>query len=450
MVAAMFGELSALVTASVGRLWVRIVGLFRQPLFTNAGYLAAASLVGPLFGFLFWGLAARLYPPEAIGMVTAVLSSITLTSGIADLGVSLGLIRFLSKAQEPVRLLNTAFAFNTLTAFVTGVVFLAGLSLWSPSLMFIQSNIWYVAGFLVFAVVSTLRTVVKMAFVAHRKAQYSLFHICIVNGGRLVLMVALAGFGVVGLAVSAGLSVLLAVVLSLAIFLPRVETGYRLSPDFSWSEFRAVLVYSIGNYAAGLLAQAPQVLSPLLILEMLGPSAGGYASIAWILGMAMSVPGTALARSAFAESSNAPERLGTIFRKAAVVGLGLTVPVSLAMIVGAQRVLYLFRPSYAREALGLLRWLAAAAPLVVIVLLHFARLRVQKQLGRLNVQSGLIAGITVGVSAAFLPKLGIAASGIAWLIGNGLVAGIAIGRVLKETKSQKPERQNVLCPLEND
>ncbi|HEY76496.1 MAG TPA: glycosyltransferase [Thermoflexia bacterium] len=414
----------------------RILG---QPLFANAGYLMGVSLVGSLVGFLFWGLAARLYRPEEVGAASAVLSAVALVSGIAGLGMGMGLVRFLPEARSPGRLLNTAFTFNVVTALVVAGVYLAGLRFWSPSLMVLTRNGLYTVGFLAYAVAATLGTVVRMAFVARRLAGYTLAHTCVVNGGRLVLVVLLAGMGAAGLVGSVALSVLLAVGLSLVFFLPRVEPGYRPRPDLVWTDLAAIIPYSVGNYVAGLLAQTSQMVLPLMILEMLGPASSGHAYVAWMLGGLLASPGVALAGSAFAEGSNAPWQLRSILVRAAGAGLALTVPAALLVGAAAPWALLLFGPSYAQEGAGLLRWLAAAAPLVVLSQIYFTYLRVRKWVGRLILLSGVLAAATLGVSAALLGRFGIAVSGAGWFVGNGLVAAAAVWGVWRDRLSRPRE-----------
>jgi hypothetical protein len=131
--------MAAMVTRGKDML-TKAVELTREPLLANAGYLTGISLVGSVVGFVFWGLAARLYQPEDVGVASAVLSAVALVSGVAGLGMGTGLVRFLPKVRSPRRLLNTALTCSIGTAFLTSGVFLAGLSVWSPSLVALWWN----------------------------------------------------------------------------------------------------------------------------------------------------------------------------------------------------------------------------------------------------------------------------------------------------------------------
>jgi O-antigen/teichoic acid export membrane protein len=405
--------------------------LVRQSLFANAGYLLGINLVGSLVGFVFWGLAARLYRAEEVGMASAVLSAAALVSGIAGLGMGNGLVRFLPKAQSPHSLLNTTFTFNAVVATLVGAVFLVGLPLWSPTLVVLWEDVLYTVGFLIYTIAVTLTAVVKMAFVARRQAFYALAQTCVANGVRLLLVAMLAGLRTVGLVGSVVLAVVLALIISLLGFLPRVERGYWPHPSVSWSKFVAIIPYSIGNYVAGLLGQVSQTVLPLMILEALGPASSGHAYVALMLGSLSTSPGMALAGSAFAEGSNAPDKLVSILTKAAALSLALTIPIAVLLGIGAPWFLLIFGPSYAQEASGLLRWLALGTPLVALNWLYFTYLRVKKQIGRLIVLSSVVAVATLGIAGVLMPRIGVAAVGMGLLVGNGVVTAIALGRMVR-------------------
>ena len=131
--------------------------------------------------------------------------------------------------------------------------------------------------------------------------------------------------------------------------------------------------------------------------------------------------------------------LSAVLSRAAVAGLALTAAGALVVALGAPWLLRLFGAEYAREASALLRWLALAAPFAVLAQLYFTRLRVQKRVGRLVLLSGVIAACTLGLAAALMPHYGIAASAIGWLLGNSLVAALALYEVWRERSPGKEQ-----------
>ena len=117
--------------------------------------------------------------------------------------------------------------------------------------------------------------------------------------------------------------------------------------------------------------------------------------------------------------------------QAAAAGLLLTCGVALFLAVLAPWLLLLFGRTYAQESSGLLRWLAAAGPLTVVVQLYFTHLRVQGRLRSLILGSGLIAVATLSISLWLMPRIGISATGIGWTAGNGLVAVAGLSTVYR-------------------
>jgi O-antigen/teichoic acid export membrane protein len=404
----------------------KATALLRQPLLANAGYLLGVNLIAGLAGFVFWGLAARLYDPGDVGVASAVVSAALLLAAMADLGLSISMVRFLPAAQSPRDFLNTAFSINAIIALGVAAVFLAGLSLWAPSLVVLLQSVGGIIGFLAFTVLQTVGTTAQAAFVARRRAVYALACALVFHLGRLLLLLTLAGLGAVGMVGSFAISTLAAVVLALAVFLPRTEVGYRPQPKMRWVTVAEVIPFTLGNYMAQLLSLAPQMIVPLLALELLGPSSSGSAYVAWMLGVLLVSPGGALANSAFAEGSNAPKALSGILSMSGALSLAVTLPIAALVGVGAPLILLVFGPDYAHEATSLLRWIAVAGPLVVMVRLYYTFLRVRRRVGRLVLASTLTAGMTLAIAAVYMRQLGIAAAGIGWLIGHVLVVIVAL------------------------
>ncbi|MFN2270894.1 MAG: glycosyltransferase, partial [Anaerolineae bacterium] len=415
----------------------RLAALMNQSLFTNAGYLLGVNMLNAAAGFVFWSLASRLYTPGEVGTASAVISAIGIVSGIAGLGVSIGLVRVLPESQTPTRLLNTALTFNTGTAVLSSIVFLVGLPLWSPSLIPLQETVLYAFGFVIYTVIMTLGIILQAVPIARRQSLYAFIHTCVASIGRLVLLIPLMSLGVLGMVSSTLLALLVTIVIDLAIILPKVENGYRLRAEFSWQDLSSIIPYSAGSYIELLLTQTPQMVLPLIALETFGTASSGYTYIAWMLGTLLISPGMAVATSAFAEGSNSPHSLESALSQATRLSLILTLPAAAIVGFAATWILLLFGPSYAQGASGLLRWLAATAPVVVLVRIYFTRIRVQKRIGWSIVLNSIVATTTVVAAVILMPSFGLSGIGIGWLTGNCLVAATAIIDIRKEHQKEK-------------
>lgn len=121
----MLTEVSRLFAFRVG-----LKGLLGKSLYTNACYLVADIAVVSLFGFAFWILVARLYPPAQVGLASATITAVILLSRLSTLGFGYGLIRFLTGAGERAKpLINSCFTIAGLVSLMASLIFLSGLRL---------------------------------------------------------------------------------------------------------------------------------------------------------------------------------------------------------------------------------------------------------------------------------------------------------------------------------
>lgn len=400
---------------------VRWLDLIRQPLFYNAGFILGLNVFPGLAGIAFWAIASHLYTPTELGMASAVLSAAALISSVASLGIPTGVIRFLSDAVQPGRFLNAAYSFVFLSALLVGAIYLMGISVWSPSLVVLREQFLYSAAFTGFVVVVALGTVVNDTFVAYRRAHFAMLYVLISNCARLALIFAGSHLGAAGIVGAVIVAFSLALGVGWLVFLPRVQRDYRVGFVWDTTILRTLVPYSLGNYVAGLLAEMPQTVLPIMVLEILGAHASGYAYIALMMGAAITSPGLALSSSAFAEGANAPERSRVVLTHAARVAVFVTSAVALVILVGAPLILQLFGAAYSRESTGLLRWMAIASVPMVVNELYFTWLRLRKSASRLILISGSIAVLSLVGAYFLMPQIGIAATGVGALLANCLI-----------------------------
>lgn len=399
----------------------RLTNLIRQSLLVNAGYLLSVELLNSLVGFIFWGLSARLYTADQVGHASAILSVMTVVAVLAGLDMGTGLIRFLPGSQNPNPLLNSVFLSNALLAILFSVVYLVTVRFWSPQQAALVDHWVYSLVFIACCVVMLLNTHLRLVYLALRDASYSFAQSIVFNFLRLALIFLLAPLGVFGITGAMFLGLAGALVTGVLVFLPRLAAWYRPGLAFDWLSIRVLLPYSMGTYGASLFIQGAQNILPILALEALGPAPAGHARIAWLVGSLIAMPGMALASSAFAEASSSPARARALMARANRTGLGVTLPLAAVTFVATPWILGLFGPGYVKEATPLLRLLALAAPLVNLVNIHFARLRVEKRLRRLFWLNAAIFCLTLGVTSISISRWGLVSYGLGWLAGNLLV-----------------------------
>src|SRR3990170_9161223 len=144
--------------------------LFHSSLYANSIYLIAASVVNTAFGFFFWTTAARLYRLQEVGLSAAAVSAISLLVVLSGLGLDAVVVRFLPHAADPRRIVNFSLMTGGMAAFVSCLVFLAGLGFWSPALAPLRQSPAFMASLIVSAVCSTLSGLCGGVFLAGKRA----------------------------------------------------------------------------------------------------------------------------------------------------------------------------------------------------------------------------------------------------------------------------------------
>lgn len=411
----------------------RLKWLFYIPLYTNAIYLMIASGANALFGFVFWVIAARFYSPSDVGSAAAVISAVSLLTMLANFGLGYGLIRFLPNSGKRANaMINSCLTLGGLASAALVLIFLAGLDLWSPALFFIRDNPIYFAAFLLFALSSTLSALTEQAFLAERRAGFVLAKSLIFNLLRLPLPIVLAAFfHSFGIFASWGISLVVALVVSILFFLPRAQPDYQPRFTISRRVVNDMLHFSFANYLSVLFWSLPSLVFPIMVVNLLGAELNAYFYIAWAAGSVLTMIPSAASTSLFAEGSYEKERLGINIRRSLKMIFIFLVPAVILVLAIADKLLLLFGISYSESGTLLLRILAISTLPLAINLVYLGIKRVEKKLKVIVALTAFIAIVSLGLTYLLLPQMGINGAGIAWLITQGTVALVIVANWLK-------------------
>jgi len=386
----------------------------------------------PLYANAFWTVVARFYAADEVGIASAVISATVLLSSLSSLGLGTGLIRFLPGAGEAANwMLDSGLTFLVITSLIAAGIFLAGLPLWSPALMSLYSQPILLISFVLSVPLTTLSTVTNQVFVAHRVAKFALLCSIIVSVLKIsfpVLLVhcPMTSDTALGIFASVGIAVGMSSVIALTRFLPVVQSGYFPRPRLRMRTLYALIPYSIGNQVAALLIQTPQIILPIMVLNVLGARDSAYAYVAWMLANLIFMISASISTSAFAEGSNEEASMGENMRKALHLTAALSIPAVLLILAMRDRLLTLFGGEYAEHGASLLTILALSALPVGVNNIYFAVERVTGKIKTILALSVFIAGSTLILSYFLMPRCGIAGAGIGWLMSQGVAAGFTI------------------------
>ena len=396
----------------------------RSPLYTNAFYLILNSGVSSLLGFAFWVIAARLYSPAEVGLVVGIIASATLIASFSTLGLGFGMIRFLPDAGDKATpMVNTSFTISGLVSIVAGLIFLAGLGLWSPSLLPVREHPVFLISFVLFIAVGCLTLLLHDVFIARRSAKFVLIKSV---SSRLLTVLALillpGAFGAFAIFVAFALPMFVMLLIALFWLLPRAQGGYHPSFSLARKATSGMVRYSLVNYISNLLWLAPSVILTLMVLNVLGGELNAYFYAAWAISSLLSLVSQAVSYSLFAEGSHQEDQLALNSRKALKL-LGLILPVAVLVIFAiGDKLLLLFGEAYAQEATKLL-WVFALSTLPQgINFIYLSAKRVTKGMrGIIGIPASLLC-LSLPLSYLLMAEIGLLGVGLGWLIAQSVVA----------------------------
>jgi len=261
----------------------------------------------------------------------------------------------------------------------------------------------------------------ESALIANRAAKYVLGKNVVFGVLKIGLIVVAAVALSLSIVAAWAIALLVSVVLAALWFMPRAIEKYRLAPSFDVRLLKHTGWYSGGNHVAALLASAPVLLMPLLVVNVLGAEANAYFYIAWMIAnLLFSIPAS-MSYILFSEGSanNGAMKANIALNYKACFAL-LIPGIAVVFLLG-QWILGIFGAAYAENSVQLLRVLALSVLPVVVVDTQTAIYRVRKQIWKLIIVWGMIAAVTLAGGYALMPVYGILGIGYAWLGANLVV-----------------------------
>ena len=404
-----------------------------EPLHKNAYYLMVGSVTTSSLGFIFWIIAARFYATEALGLSSAIISAAGFLSLFAELGLGIGLIRFLPNAKEGNNMINTCLTVNGLASIGVALIFLAGLRLWSPALLLIRQNVFFSVAFVAFTLICTLRSPIANIFIAKRSAQFVFIINVIKSLLQIVLIVLFIGIDdVIGIFASLGLATFIPLPVSVWWFLPKVQQGYRPIPKIQKEILNETGRYSIGNHLGRIrLLMIPPILY-LMIVNILGAEMNAYFHIVWTITHVLQLIPSSLFNSLFAEGSNDEASIRINAIKSLKLMFLLLTPTILLLLIIARPLLLLWGKVYSENGTLLLRLIALSAIPWGINYLYISIHRVKKNLSSIIKIAAASACFSLGVSYLLMLKMSIVGVGVGYLMGQSITSLLTIPYFLRE------------------
>jgi O-antigen/teichoic acid export membrane protein len=395
----------------------------RNSFFLNTYLLIVMRVLGAGLGFLFWALAARIMTADNVGLASGAVSLTALLAGLAQLGLGYGLVKHFAQADDPNGLLNMSIVISGLAGFGLALLPFMVMPAWSPALLPLRDSLFTTLFFIVLVLSTTLSQLLHWAFLATRRVEFSL----IKQTGQAFLAIILLFMlskvmpGYLSTIAAYTIATVISLAVAFWVFLPKAQPGYSFGLGFKVSSLASFTKFSLINHITDQIQRVPDTLLPLIVIYLLGPSAGAYFFVVWTLARSIAAWAGSIAESMFAEASNTPALVSTFAWRSAKLGLLLAGAMTLAMLAGSQLLLSIYGQDYVEQGTGLLYWVALASMPGVLLSIFINFLRIRDRLRGVFTVTALSNGGSILLAYFGMVWLGMSGAGLGWLIGQMIV-----------------------------
>jgi O-antigen/teichoic acid export membrane protein len=394
-------------------------------LFANAYALLLNTGATAVLGMVYWVLAARLYTAADAGLGAAAISAMTFLAGVAQLNLAAVMVRFLPSARRgAARLIASTYLVITLTALLTAGFFVVSLDYWFSSLRFLRDDPWLAAWFVLATLCWSIFVSQDGVLTGLRRAAWVPIANIAYSLAKIGLLVAFASFGHLGLFASWTVPVLFVLLpVNMLIFrrlIPQHERGS--STGTTPFELRQIRGYIAGDYLGSLLRLATTFLPPVLVTQILGPQMNAYFFLSWNVAYILQLVSAATTASLTVEAVWDEGNMHGYSRRILKLTLALVSLGAAVLLVVAPYILRIFGEDYATEGTALLRLLALAAIPQCVILLALTLARVRQRIQEVVAIQAWSCAFVLGLGLILLRIYGLNGIGLAWLIGQSILA----------------------------
>jgi O-antigen/teichoic acid export membrane protein len=410
-------------------------GVRPDHLLRSAYSLLANTALTSALGMGFWIATARLYPRATVGRDTVLIAVMIELSTICQLNMGNGIVRFLpSFGDRAGRALVTVYAGTLAAAGVVGTAFVLAAPQLSHELVFLAQRPSMAAIFVVSLMLWGVFSLQDAALIATRQTMWMALENGIFGALKLAaLPIVLFAGAEDGVFLSWVLPmVLLLIPVNLFIFrraLPRRAAHVEPQSRSGQIGKRRAVRFVSQDYLASIFTQATLTVLPLLVIARFGARESAYFAMPFAIALAFDTFASGACNSLVVEAGLSAHELPALFQRFVTRVLVWLVPAAAALAIAAPLVLLPFGAGYARHGAGVLRLLALASLVRVMIALYAAVMRVRARGLRLAATELALLLLTLGPALSLPPSSGIEGAAAVWLAANAIV-GAAVARSL--------------------
>lgn len=399
----------------------------------NSLALIAAKVATLGLGFLFWVLAARLFPPHDVGLAAGVVAAVMLCTQFALLGAGAAVITLYPEhAGSPRRLLHTGINLVVVSGAVSGLGFVMLAVGAFPKLGVVGSSAAYTLLFASMSVFGTLAILLDQISTTLRRGDEAVGR-GVLNGVLSLALLALLGI----LGRSAGSMAIFAcwviggaaAVALGALQLWRGAARYRWRPALDAGLARRLVVVGLPNHLLTLADRAPGLVLPVIVTELLSPTANAFWYAVWMMAWVVFVIPVQVGMTLFSEASHRPDAIDRLVRHGLRVGLGIGIAAAVGMAALASVALSFMGPRYAGGGTDALRVLVWGVVPAAVIQVYYARGRAVRRLWEAIAMATVSGTVTVAAAAVAGARWGLTAMALAWVIAQSIAAAWAVWRL---------------------
>ena len=362
--------------------WVKA----NKTILVNAGSLIGTTAITSGLGFAYWWVAARRFPPEAIGFASAIISTMSLLGSFAMLGMGTLLIGELPRQRgKELSLISTALVLVGGVGACSGIVYAFTMSNLSAAFHILGASIGNTLLFALGVSLTAITLVLDQALIGLLRGELQLWR----NG--IFALVKLAALFLISLWLSqvTGLSIyatwIIGMICSLLALLgiALVKCGsLRGASRPQWEWLRKLGPAALKHHILNLTLDAPSLLLPMVVTLTLSATVNAWFYVAWSLSGVANTASAALATTLYAVGAAQPAALARKMRLTVSLALVACLLANCVLLFAPTQVLTLFGHSYSEQAAWSLRVLSLESFPFIIKNHYIALSRIRGQLPR--------------------------------------------------------------------
>lgn len=431
--------------------WQWLQGAIRDSLLRNSFFIMATTVATSALGYIYWTVAARMFPPAAVGLASALISVAVLVSTLSNLGLPAAVIEVLP-SRRSTRAWSAAVDAALLLVVLTGLAF--GYGLWlllptlSPNLLAAGTGPEFAALVIGLVTLWNVAMTIDGVFLAERASHFMFSRNVIFAALKIPLLLLplflpLLNRGASTIVLSWALATALSLMLALLWSIPRL--GHRPASDASEMGKQARLLGArvAGNHLINLGGLLPMYLLPVIVTIRLSATDNSYFYTTWMVGGIFFMISSSVSTALFAEGSTLRRDLATRARASALLIALALIPVGGVFLLWGRYILEVFGSVYATHGVVLLTILIYAAVPDAITNIAVSILRVRRHTyvaGALNLCMSVLA---LALAWILLPSLGVAGAGWAWLLAQTSGSAVALGYLAVSTGKKLAARSSL-------